>query len=207
MNINNNFKSPGFWFVDIQDPENKQQSQSKKSAISKVNHLVKLKELFVRHLALALLIHETLPSGVNKYFINFDWKTFSVALMAPDNIWQKEFRDNLNRIIKLFSENNPTIKIIFLEEAVNTIKFPELEAPFNKADEIMRETSKSYNNVYSFEIQSAIINAAKRGEKVWQTPAVDPLHLKKEGNEIIANLLVSYLADFLGTKGKSLISN
>ena len=197
MNINNNFTSPGFWFVDIKDPQHSEQKTGKPPNSSIINQLNKLQQFIVRHFALALLIQETISSGVYKYFMNFDWSAFSAALMAPDNIWQAEFSDNLNKIIKLFLDHNAHIKIILLAEAVNTVKFPEMEAPFNKANEIMKEKSKFYKGAYWLDTHSAIIDAARRGEKVWQTPSADPLHLKKEGNEIIADELAVYLPAYL----------
>jgi len=189
MNINNNLKAPGFWFIDIQGADRGKQSIDQKQEVSTKYPIVKVREFIVAHLALAHLIHEAVPSGVVRYFINFDWKAFSRALMAPDNIWQAEFRENLHREVRVLSKNDPKIKIILLEEAVNTIKYPELEDPFGKAREIMGETSKAYRNVYTLDIQSAIITAVKNGERIWQTPSYDPLHLVREGNEVIADVL------------------
>jgi hypothetical protein len=197
MNINNNLKSPGFWFMEIRDSEKKKQRPDGKSPLSKINELVRLRRFIVRYSALALLINELIPSLFEKSLVNFEWEAFSTALMAPDNIWQVEFRDNLNRLINLFFGSNPEIKIILLAEAVNTMKFPAMEAPFNKANQIMEEISKSYNNVDCVDIHSAVINGVKRGKNVWQSPSVDPLHLIREGNEIVADVLAAYLPSHL----------
>jgi len=205
MNINNNLHAPGFWFVGINDPNKKSSKQSKKQEISIASPIKKLKRfiigrlyfvkgIIVRHLAFACLMDEAMLSQVDKYFLDFDWKAFSRALMAPDNIWQAAFRENLNREIRLLSQSNPEINIILLGEAVNTIKYPELGAPFSRAKEIMREASKAYNNVSTVDLQDSIMGAAKNGENVWQTPSYDPLHLVREGNTIIADLLVNRLS-------------
>ena len=127
------------------------------------------------------------------YFVGFDWKSFSAALMAPDNIWEREFAENMDRILQILFQNNPQIHIILIEEAVNRIRYPELQGPYNKAREILREKAKKYKNVYTLDVETAIIQADQKGENVWQRPAYDPLHLVRRGNEIIVSLLMPYI--------------
>jgi len=209
MNINNNLHAPGFWFVGINDPNKKSSEQSNKQETSitspikrlkrfLVGRLYSVKGIIVRHLAFACLIDEAILSKVDRYFLTFDWKAFSRALMAQDNIWQAAFREDLHREISLLSQSNPEIKVILLGEAVNTMKYPALEAPFSRAKEIMREASKAYSNVYAIDFQPSIIGAAKNGKRVWQTPSSDPLHLVRAGNEIIAEVLVDHLSTIPG---------
>lgn len=205
MNINNNLHAPGFWFVGINDPDNssslKKNHQPERETVilKRWKHFLGrrfnlLKTKMIRHLAFAYLLDEIIPSPVDRYFFNFDWKAFSKALIAENNIWEAPFREDLNNEIRLLLEDNPAVKIILLGEAVNTIKYPELGAPFNRAKEIMREMSRLYKNVYMVDIQNAIISAAKEGRKVWQIPSHDPLHLTGEGNRIIAEELVNELS-------------
>ena len=189
MNINNNLKAPGFWFVDIRGKDVKEQQDQRHA-----RPLIRLKNYFVCHSALACLIQEAAYSGISKYAVTFDWNSFSRALMSPDNIWEKDFEANLNNILRILITHNPEIKVVLLGEAVNTGKFSEMEGPFNKAKEIMDKKSKQYpENVYTLDMQNGIITAAKEGKDVWQTISNDPLHLVRSGNEIIANAVIRFL--------------
>ena len=189
MNINNNLKAPGFWFVDIRGKDVREQQDQRHARL-----LMRLKNYFVHHSALACLIQEAAYSGIAKYYMTFDWNSFSRSLMSPDNIWGHDFEANLNNILRILITHNPEIKGVLLGEAVNTVRFPEMEWPFNKAKEIMDKKSKQYpENVYTLDMQNEINTAAKEGKDVWQTISNDPLHLVRSGNEIIADSVIRYL--------------
>jgi lysophospholipase L1-like esterase len=193
MNINNNFKAPNFWFVDMKGRESISDDLRDKQ---KPLIIFSIKNFLVRHVACARLMLDYRNKIVWNYFVGFDWKSFSASLMAPDNIWEKEFAENLDNILQILFEHNPQIQIILIEEAVNRIRYPELEAPFNKARQIMREKAKKYKKVYTLDVETAIIQADQKGEKVWQRPAFDPLHLVRRGNEIIASKLIPYIVKY-----------
>jgi lysophospholipase L1-like esterase len=186
MNINNNLKAPGFWFVDIKGREAKDHDAGKPPSF-----IIAIKVFIVRYVACARLIQDYAYKydGIGRYFVSFDWKSFSAALMAPDNIWKREFEENLDQIVQVLLKHNPDMRIILIGEAVNRIKYPVMQAPFNRACEILREEAKKYKHVYTLDVETAIIEADQRGENVWQMPAYDPLHLVRRGNEIIADLL------------------
>ena len=189
MNINNNLKSPGFWFVDMKGRE----SISNSSGDKQTTFIISIKPFIIQHIACARLMLDYRNRIVWNYFVGFDWKSFSAALMAPDNVWEREFAENMDRILQILFQNNPQIHIILIEEAVNRIRYPELQVPFNKAREILREKAKKYKNVYTLDVETAIIQADQKGENVWQRPAYDPLHLVRRGNEIIVSLLMPYI--------------
>ena len=187
MNINNNLNVPGVWFVDIKGSASKERPPA-------VSPLIKLKHFAVQNSAAACLIQGFFYDGLVRYFVKFDWDSYSRKLMAPDNIWQKEFESNLEKILKLLMAYNPDINIVLLGEAVNTVRFPAMGAPFCRAKEIMSAAAEKHKNIFMVDLQAAIINAAKDGKNVWQTPAYDPLHLTRDGNEIIADLLAAQLS-------------
>ena len=65
------------WISRIQEKE-----QTLVKTHSTLTHLIKLKQFLVMHIALAFLIQEAISSGFDKYFMTFDWKSFSLSLMA-----------------------------------------------------------------------------------------------------------------------------
>ncbi len=190
MNINNNFKAPGFWFVDMKGRDIKGTRTEERFTF-----LINIRNKLVQYCACARLIHDYQYQGIARYFINFDWKSFSESLTAPDNIWEKEFTDNLEKLLTILYNHNPAIGVILIEEAVNHIRYPELRAPFNKACEIMRAKAKKHKNVFIVNVENDLLDAVKRGESVWQAPMYDPLHLVKRGNEIIANAAFNAIKD------------
>ena len=186
MNINNNLNVPGVWFVEVKGNGSKERQATD-------TPLIKLKQFAVRHSAAAWLVQDFFYDGLVQYFVHFDWDSYSRKLMAPDNIWQQEFEDNLEKILKALMADNPDITIILLGEAVNTLKFPAMGAPFERAKEIMSAAAKRHANIFMVDLQDALSTAAKNGMNVWQTPSHDPLHLNRDGNEIIAEVLADRL--------------
>ena len=182
MSINNNLKAPGFWFLE--------RAGSEKDLPS---YLRSAKRWMVRHSVLGVLVNgilgETGGTGAGHYLRTFDWESFSRALMSDDNIWQEEYRSNLQRLVEVFLGSNPAGKVLFLEEAVNTLRYPSLGEPFNRAQEIARTIALACPNVCTLDVRSALIASAQEGEPVWQSEETDPLHLSGRGNELLADFV------------------
>jgi len=71
----------------------------------------------------------------------------------------------MDRILQILFQNNPQIHIILIEEAVNRIRYPELQAPFYKAREILREKAKKYKNVYTLDVETDNYTSRPKGRE------------------------------------------
>ncbi len=181
MSINNNFKAPGYWFVDVQKTDNrKNKAQRSSELLNRLRHQLK------RRLVLVYAFDYWFPISLKKYFMEFDWKGFSNKLMAPDNIWEQEYRDNITVLIEKLRNANPAVKIVFLEQPFNIVNCPDMEKPFERAYMILRAVADAYAGVHSLDIYRPVLEAYRSGEKIWDLFAYDPLHWNKRGNEIIA---------------------
>ena len=186
MSIENNFVAPGFWFAGIKGGKQEQKT------------IFTVKLFIIQRFALGFVINDVIKNyritGFGNYIKRFDWKAFSAALSAPHNIWATDYEKNLKTFCETLYMNNQKIKILFLEEAFNFINHPEMTLPFEKATAIFRKISESNTNCQTLDVCKALLNAAQRGEPVWQSPAYDPTHLSPRGNEIIADLLAVHLS-------------
>ena len=188
MNLNNNFEVPGINFVGFDFGQ-------------KAGRFYKLKRFVVTHLALGFIVNEAVNSIIGspeaRYYKHWDWQAYSRALMSPDNIWQAKFEQNLDQLMEVLFKSNPSVKVILVEEACNFTDYPAMQAPFEKAKEILRKSVRLNKNIHTVSIQEAIVDAAQKGEQVWQEPWWDPLHLSRQGNEIIADILTKDLSGTL----------
>ena len=192
MNINNNLKAPGFWFVDVKQADNTTIQPQHKFGIG-ISKLIRLKHLLISKSAFVYIIYKATTDWMGQYLVNFDYEAFAKRLMAEDNIWENEFSSNLEGLMQICFKGNPDVKIILLEEAVNAIDYKVMDAPFTKAKTIMRQIAQKHHNVFSLDIQTPIIKAAIEGVSVWQSPSYDPLHLSSEGNTVLVNIIVEFL--------------
>jgi len=190
MNINNNLDARGYWFIDVQGNELKPMQESMFRVLFKG-----VRDFFVKKTALGHSMNQLFTPAFTRYFQNFDWVGFAYKTGAPDNLWEHDYRKNVQAFVEMIFKHSPEAKIIFLEEAVNADAYPAMNLPFELAKKTLRETSRSYANVYCLDIQSPILQAAVRDKKIWENPSVDPLHLSRHGNEVLAQAV----ADFIGT--------
>lgn len=198
LSVNNNFKAPGFWFVRIAREE---QGDAPVNANVRSGKSIptRLKERIVRYSAIGRLWENFMMRGWLRYTAEFDWQAFAQLLISEDNIWEDEYRRNLQRLIALISSVNPDTRILLLEQAVNTINFPYLAGPWGKAWQIMRETAGIYPNVYVLDVHAPLINAAVKGVPVWQDKDLrDPLHLSQPGNDVMADCVVDFVKTIVG---------
>jgi len=189
LSANNNFKTPGFWFVDVQQP-GQGTGQPEPAVRSRSSVLVRLRSLVVRYSAVARIWEDFLMREWLNYSAGFDWDAFAKALMADDNIWEAEYRHNMHRLIDSILASNPDARIILLEQAVNTNHFPSLAGPWQRAWQIMHQTAAQYTHVDVLDVYTPVINAAAEGVPVWQdTKLHDPLHLSAAGNTVVAETI------------------
>ena len=183
MNIQNNFDAPGFWYAQTKN------SSVRPSVFNSINNMI------IARSALAWVINDIikniLGTGTQGYFKNFDWAKFSTALMSSDNIWQEKYERNLKTFCHLLKRSNPSINIFFLEEAFNYSLHPSMQKPFQKAIEIFKKVYTA--NHSTIDISTPINRAAKRGEPVWLAPPIDPTHLSRRGNDILADVISEHL--------------
>ncbi|MBM4311490.1 MAG: SGNH/GDSL hydrolase family protein [Deltaproteobacteria bacterium] len=195
LSTNNNFKVSGFWFVQVKKVTH---VEDQPAAGPKPENVLlhRLRRIFVRYSAIGKLGEDLMLQGWQKYVADFDWDGFARALMAPDNIWEEEFRGNLNKLISQIAADDPGTTVILLEQAVNTIRYPVLAAPWEKAGSIMREVAEQYSSVYMLDARGPVLRAAQSGVQVWQDESMrDPLHLSREGNAIVADTIAAALRD------------
>lgn len=193
MNINNNLDARGYWFIDVQGNEIKAQNASKESMIGVL--LKSGRDFFVSKTALGACMNALFGPGLAQYFLNFDWDGFAHTAVEPDNLWERDYRDNVRKFVEMVFKHSPEAKIIFLEEAVNADDYPAMNLPFELAKKALRETCTVYNNVYCVDVQQPILAAAVRDKQVWQSPSFDPLHLSGRGNEVLAQVIADFISD------------
>ena len=160
------------------------------------DNLVEVKDFIVKHFCIGLIIHdlftESYESGFISYIGNFNWAHFAKTLMSSPSVWS-EYERKLNILIECIRNHNPSSKFIILEQPFNSINFPEMQEPYKRALGIMTKTADSHENIDLLYTQTAIIDAMQDGNKMWQAPHIDPVHLLRGGNEILASLLFDKL--------------
>jgi len=123
----------------------------------------------------------------------YDWTGFAAALASSDNIWQADYEQRLDSLCAMLLKSNPAMKIVLLEQAINTHDYGPMEVPFDIAKAILREKSRRHQNIYTVDVHSPVVAAAAQGTAVWQRPKWDPLHLVKTGNEIVAAAVAEFI--------------
>jgi len=58
-----------------------------------------------------------------------------------------------------------------------------------RATEILRKISKTNLQVQFIDVRDVFSNAQKSGKHLWVAPYYDPMHLTKEGNQVLAELV------------------
>ncbi len=192
LSINNNFKAPGFWFVQVDRKDQKKQPDA--DLHKGILGLARLKQTFMAYSAVGKLAELLLYKRLYDYFADFDWEGFARALMAEDNIWESEYRRNLQSLIDLITSADSKTEIILLEQAVNTVQYPCLAAPWEKAGSIFREMAALNAAVHVLDIRTPVVREAMAGVSVWQDRTLrDPLHLSRAGNAIVAETITAAL--------------
>jgi len=148
----------------------------------------KFKRILVNYSLQICIADNILKQGVHQYIRSFDWEGFGNALMASDKVWDT-YQTNLKRLLEVIFQNNPHCKVILLGEPLNLIDYPEMEQPYLRATEILREISKTNSQVQFIDVRDVFLNAQKSGKHLWVAPHYDPVHLSKEGNRMLAELV------------------
>jgi lysophospholipase L1-like esterase len=147
-----------------------------------------LKGMFVDHSVLIYIIDNILTRGVRQYSRDFNWESFGNALLASDTVW-RNYQMNLKNLLMVIFQNNPHCRVVLLGEPLNLIDYPEMEKPYIRATEILREIGKTNSQVHFIDVRNAFFNAQKSGINLWVAPYYDPIHLSKEGNRLLAELV------------------
>jgi lysophospholipase L1-like esterase len=151
-----------------------------------------VKDFIVNHFCIGLIVHDLLSESHADEFIghlgNFNWARFAHTILSSPAVWSA-YERNLNNLIECIRRHNPSTQFIILEQPFNSSNFPEMQEPYRKALGIMTETADAHENSNLLHTQMAIMDATHKGKKIWQAPHIDPVHLLRGGNEILAALV------------------
>jgi lysophospholipase L1-like esterase len=181
MSIINNLQTPEFNFYSFFEIAGQERSRPLRWAR-------KFKGLLVNHSVLMYIMDNILTKGVRQYSRNFNWEGFGNALLASDNVWVT-YQTKLKKLLEVIFQNNPHCKIILLGEPLNIIDYPEMEQPYVRATEILQKISKTNAHLQFIDVRDVFLTAQKSGKHVWSAPYYDPIHLTKEGNQVLAELV------------------
>jgi lysophospholipase L1-like esterase len=126
--------------------------------------------------------------GYRNHLRNIHWEQGAEAIMRSTGLWDS-IAEDLRTLFSLLISNNSGVHIIVLDEPMNTIDYPELAAPMEKAYQVQREVCGAYDNVYHLELKQFFYRAQEEGAKVWVAPYYDPIHLSRAGNELISGIV------------------
>jgi lysophospholipase L1-like esterase len=180
MNVFNNLADDGknFAYIAVQGNEKNILVRWTKKSITKLK----------QYSTLIMVASDITQKGVRDYLKNYDWKRGSEAIMQSTSVWI-DFETNLKHILSLYSAHNPSIHILVLDEPINKADYPELVPPMQKAYELQRRVCAGYQNATAVDIDTAFTRAQQDGVKIWVAPWMDPIHLSKTGNALLANIL------------------
>ena len=184
MSVVNNFQAPGFWFIGIEGEQNKGHPLALKTFLTRRSALLYVLDINYENIA---------QKGFAGYFVNFDYKAFADALVAPDNIWESDYKRGIERLSSVFIKKNPRVKIFFLIEPFNFTAQPSMRIPYGRVEHFLQEVAADHVGFNVVNLSDYILSAARKGGDVWQSPAFDMSHLSKAGNEIIAAALMRSL--------------
>lgn len=148
----------------------------------------KFKIILENHSLLICTIDNILTHGVRQYSRDFNWEGFGNALLASDTVWDN-YQMNLKNLLGVIFQINPHGKVVLLGEPLDLIDYPEMEQPYIRATEILRKISKTNLQVQFIDVRDVFSNAQKSGKHLWVAPYYDPMHLTKEGNQVLAELV------------------
>ena len=123
--------------------------------------------------------------GYRDFLKNRNWQKGANAIMRSTGLWENITAD-LQHFFSVLTYNNKAIRIIVLDEAMNTIDYPELAPPMNKAYQVQRAVCAAYKNVEHADPNAILNKAQLTGEKIWFASYYDPIHLSRTGNELLA---------------------
>ena len=181
MSIINNLQTPEFNFYSFFEIAGQERSMPLRWAR-------KFKGILVNHSVLIYSIDNILTRGVRQYNRNFNWEGFGNALLTSDTVWDT-YLTNLKKLLEVIFQNNPHCKVVLLGEPLNIIDYPEMEQPYVRATEILLKISKTNSHLRFIDVRDVFLNAQKSGKHVWVAPYYDPMHLTKDGNQVLAELV------------------
>lgn len=146
----------------------------------------------IKKYSLAVTITDDIvKKGFKDYLRTIDLRRIASKIMTSNKVWIN-YKSDIEHFIMIF-KHNPSVKILVLDEAVNLIDYPELVGPTNRGREVLWDTCRGKNNVKTIAVSRAVMDAQQKGVDVWIASYVDPFHLSRKGNEIIAQLLAKQI--------------
>jgi lysophospholipase L1-like esterase len=107
-------------------------------------------------------------------------------------VWDK-YETNLKKLLEVIFKNNPHCKVVLLGEPLDIIDYPEMNQPYLRATELLQKISKTNSPLQFIDVRDVFLTAQKSGKKIWVAPYYDPMHLTKEGNQVLAELVAREL--------------
>jgi lysophospholipase L1-like esterase len=181
MSIINNLQTPEFNFYSFFEIAGQERNVL-------LRWTRKIKGMLVNHSVLIYIIDNILTKGVRQYSRNFNWEGFGNALLASDAVWDT-YQTKLKKLLEVIFQHNPHCKVILLGEPLDIIDYPEMEQPYLRATEILQKISKTNAQLQFIDVRNVFLTAQKSGKHVWSAPYYDPIHLSKEGNQVLAELV------------------
>ncbi len=124
--------------------------------------------------------------GFKNMLRDLHWEQGAAAIMRSTKVW-KAMEANLSSLCELLAADNPAVKIIIIDEPMNTIDFPELAAPMEMAYLIQQRLCGSFEHAHHMKLAALFDTAQRNGQKIWLEPVSDPIHLSRLGNELLAS--------------------
>lgn len=140
-----------------------------------------------KYSTLVMVTDDMVQKGRRNYLKNINWEKGAQAIMSSRNVWE-EFAMNLETLIKILVDNNPNIIIFVLDEPMNLLDYPELSQPMLHAYNVQKNVCEKYSFVKHIQVASHFCEHQKRS-KLWLAPYHDPIHLSRQGNELLAEIL------------------
>jgi len=179
MNVVNNLVADAgdFAFIRIEGEDNNTLRRLSKKIVAKTR----------RYSLLINSIDNIAQKGFRYFLVDFNFARGAQAIMRSTNMWNR-LSEDLHGLFSLFSRHNSGVHVFVLDEPINTLGFPELAPPMEKAYGIQQAVSENFDNVHHVALMPVFNEAQNRGEKIWIAYS-DPLHLSRDGNDLLARVL------------------
>lgn len=137
---------------------------------------------------LVKVLDDSALKGFKNILRDIHWEKGADAIMRSVDVWDN-FSADLQSFFSIAMTTNPDVVIIVLDEPINSIGYPELAAPMEKAYAVQKSACALYANVYHFELARLFNQSRIEGDEIWNDPTCDPIHLSRNGNQMLASFL------------------
>jgi lysophospholipase L1-like esterase len=184
MNVFNNLITDDrdFFFIRVEGDESSMLARLARNVLKQ----------FKKYSLLVSSVDNLVQKGYKNFLQDIHWQKGAEAIMRSEGLWETMAHD-LDQLFKLIIRNNPAVRIIVLDEPMNTLDYPELAGPMDKAYKTQRDVCSLYENVYHVELSPIFNNAQKESKKIWIAPHNDPIHLSFIGNQLLVSVVMDVL--------------